>query len=274
MTPGDDRISGGSAVTDKIARLCSIALVVAAGLTPLQADVTLKGTGSGSGFGMATQGESVIYIKGSRMRSDWSRDGKTQTMILDLDAQRMTVIDPEKKKAEVYDLAAMASQLKSIPDGAMTVEFKPTGKTKTLLGRTCQEYLIRVVAPYKDPSGMSVDTTLKGPAWIAKDSPGSADYRNFYLKAAEKGLLFNHPAAAKAQPGRAKGTIALYKELAKAGVPYASDIQVEFSGQGLMAQMMAKMGQAKMGSSVTQVSAAAIPESVFEVPAGYKTKAK
>ncbi|HEV8337799.1 MAG TPA: DUF4412 domain-containing protein [Candidatus Polarisedimenticolia bacterium] len=252
--------------------LVSIALALSPALA--FADLTLKGSGSGSGLGMSASGETAIYIKGGRMRSDWTQGAKSQSMILDLDHQRMIVLDHAKKKAEVFDLAKIAADLKAIPDGDMKVEIKPTGKTRSILGRTCQEFLLRVVVPYADPSGMSVDTILSGPAWIAKDSPGASDYRSFYLKAAEKGLFFNHPAAAKAQPGRAKGTTALYKELAKLGVPYASDIRVDFQGTGLLAQMMSKMGEMKSGSTVSQVSTAPLPDHLFEEPAGYKIKAK
>jgi hypothetical protein len=241
---------------------------------PARADLTLKGTGSGSGMGMPTEGETVTYFKGGRMRSDWSREGKTLTTILDLDHEKMISIDQDKKKAEVYDLAKIAGDLKSIPDGDMKVEVKPTGKTKSILGRSCEEYRISVLVPYQDPSGMSVDTVLAGPAWISRDSPGLSDYCAFYLKAVEKGLFFNHPAAAKAQPGRAKGTTRLYQELAKAGLPYATDIRVEFHGTGMLAQMMSKMGDVTTASTVTEVSTKPIPDQVFEVPAGFKVKEK
>src|SRR5438093_2371483 len=116
------------------------------------------------------------------MRSDWSKEGKTLTSILDLDHQKMIVIDHAKKKSETYDLAQLAAQLKSIPDAQMTVELKPTGKTRSLLGRTCQEYQIHIVAPYKAATGESVDTLFDGPAWIAQDSPGQSDYRAFYRR--------------------------------------------------------------------------------------------
>jgi Domain of unknown function (DUF4412) len=255
-------------------RLLPAILTLAFAALPARADLKIKGTGSGSGLGMSTQGETVTYFKGGRMRSDWTKNGKTLTTILDLDHEKMITIDHAKKKAEIYSLADIAANLKAIPDGDMKIEVKPTGKTKSMLGRSCEEYLIRVVSPYKDPSGMSVDTVISGPAWIAKDSPGSSDYRSFYLKAAAKGLFFSNPAAAKAQPGRAKGMTTLYKELAKTGIPYATDIQVEFKGTGTMAQMMEKLGGVKTTNTVTSVSTQPLSDQVFEVPAGFKTKMK
>jgi uncharacterized cupredoxin-like copper-binding protein len=256
------------------ARFLMAVLAMTAASPPARADLMLKGTGSGSGPGMSAQGETVTYFKGGRMRSDWTRDGKTLTSILDLDHEKMISIDHEKKKAEVFDLARIASEMKAIPDGDMKVEIKPTGKTKSILGRSCAEYQVSVLVPYHDSSGMSVDTLLSGPAWIARDSPGLSNYRSFYLKAAEKGLFFNQPSAAKAQPGRAKGTTRLYQELAKAGVPYATDIRVEFKGTGMMAQMMSKMGDVKTSSTVTQVSTGPLADQIFEVPAGFKIKEK
>lgn len=247
----------------------AIALVLG---SPARADVTLKGTGSGSGMGMSAEGSTVTYLKGDKMRSDWTREGRTVSSILDLDAQKMIVLDHAKKKAETYDLAEIASRLKVIPDAEMKVEVKATGKSREILGHSCQEYLIRIVAPYKAASGESVDTIFSGPAWVSKDSPGVADYRAFYLKAAQKGLFFSHPAAAKADPGRAKGMILLMKELAKAGIPYQSDIAVQLSGTGLMAQMMSKMGSMKMTGTLRQISTSPLSSDLFAIPAGYKAK--
>jgi hypothetical protein len=255
-------------------RFFPVLLMLACAGLPARADLTLKGTGTGSGLGMSTQGETAVYIKGGRMRSDWSKNGKILSTILDLDHEKMITIDHAKKKAEVFDLSEIAAHLKAIPDGDMKVEIQPTGKTKTILGRSCQEFQILVVSPYQDKSGMSVDTVISGPAWIAKESPGSSDYRSFYLKAAAKGLFFSDPAAAKAQPGRAKGMTTLYKELAKTGVPYISDIQVNFKGEGMMASMMAKIGAVKSTNSVKEVSTKPLSDQVFEVPAGFKTKIK
>ena len=56
------------------------------------------------------------------------------------------------------------------------------------------------------------------------------------------------------------------------GVAYATELAFSFEGKGMMAQMMNKMGGMTMTSEVTDVSAAPIADSVFEVPAGYKTK--
>ena len=253
----------------------SLTLLAALPLIPtqLRADLTLKGTGSGSGLGVSTQGDNATYFKGGMMRGDWTSDGKTQTTILDLDHQKMIIIDPSKQKAEIYDLAKMAEKLKTIPDGDIKVEIKPTGKTRTILGRSCEEHLIKVFVPYKDPSGMSVDTTLSGPAWIAKDSPGLSDYRAFYLKAAEKGLFFNQPASVQAQPGRAKGMTRLYKELAKVGIAYDVAIEVTFHGSGMMA-VMDKMGSIKSSGTVTSVSTEPLSDQIFAVPAGFKVKEK
>ncbi len=90
--------------------------------------------------------------------------------------------------------------------------------------------------------------------------------------AAQKGLFFTDPRAAKAQPGQAKGMTALYNQIAGLGVAYATELAFSFEGKGMMAQMMNKMGGMTMTGEVTDVSAAPIADSVFEVPAGYKTK--
>lgn len=255
-------------------KILIVPLVALALVESAWADLTLKGTGSGSGIGLSSEGSTVTYLKGGKMRSDWTKEGRTRSSILDLDAQKMIVLDHEKKKAEIYDLSELAASLKSVSDSEIKAELKPTGKTRELMGRSCQEYLIRIVAPYKAATGENVETIFSGPAWVSKDSPGIADYRAFYLKAAEKGLLFTPPTAAKSDPGRAKGMILLFKELAKAGIPYQSDIAVQISGTGLMAQMMSKVGSMKMASTIKEVSTAPLSSGLFEIPSDYKTKGK
>jgi hypothetical protein len=105
---------------------------------------------------------------------------------------------------------------------------------------------------------------------LAKNGPGQADVTAFYKAAADKGLFFGDPRAAKAQPGQAKGMTALYREMAALGVPLAHEMTIKFDGSGPMASMMGKMGGSTMSNEVLSVSTDPIPDSTFEIPAGYK----
>jgi hypothetical protein len=122
------------------------------------------------------------------------------------------------------------------------------------------------------PSGDDLIVIMKGPVCLAKGGPGAADYLAFYRAAAEKGLFFTDPRAAKAQPGQAKGMTELYRKMADKGVAYATELEFRFEGSGMMAGMMNKVGAMTMKSEVVSASGGAIEDSVFAVPAGFKTK--
>ena len=73
------------------------------------ADVTIKSTVTGKGFGISGSTQSTTYIKGLRMRTDSTAGNKNLATIFDVDAQKMYVLDVEDKKAKVWDMAAFAS---------------------------------------------------------------------------------------------------------------------------------------------------------------------
>jgi hypothetical protein len=66
----------------------------------------------------------------------------------------------------------------------------------------------------------------------------------------------------------------MYRQLAKAGIAYATDMQMRIEGSGPMAAVMSRMGNIKTGSEVTAVSTEALSDDLFSVPAGFKTKGK
>ncbi len=103
--------------TDIGFRRCLGAAVLAFGIAvPAHADVTLKQTTSGKGMGMSGKTSAVTYIKGSKMRSDVVMGDKTQTTIFDIDAQKMYIFDSKKKEADVWDMAAFASEISKSVD--------------------------------------------------------------------------------------------------------------------------------------------------------------
>jgi hypothetical protein len=123
------------------------ALAVAALAVAARADVTMKAKTSGTGFGALAAGESVTYLKGSKMRADSTIDGELHSTIFDLDAQTMTSLEHKKKKAEVLRLADLADTMRQVSDESIRAEIKPTGKTRTVAGRSCAEYSIHIVIP-------------------------------------------------------------------------------------------------------------------------------
>jgi hypothetical protein len=257
-----------------------IASVIALGLAfPAYADVTLKQTTTGKGLGMSGTTPAVTYIKGNKMRTDTTVGDRTQTMIFDLDAQKMYMFDSRKKEADVYDMATFAKDISASVDTAnMKVSMKANGQTKEIAGKTATGYDLEVSVPagMGGNKDMMMVMTLSGPTWIVKGAPGTADYVGFYKAAVEKGWIFSDPRAAKGQPGQAKAMAEMYKQLAEAGgIAYETEMQMKMGGMsGPMAGLMAKMGNMSFSTKVDSVETGALAADLFAPPAGYKLNNK
>ena len=245
---------------------------------PAYADVTLKQTTGGKGLGMSGNGRAITYIKGNKMRSDAVIGDKTHTMIFDVDAQRLYIFDSKKKEADVWDMAAFASELsKAVDVSGAKASLKANGQTRPLGGESATGYDLEVsmqsaIAGSKD---MDMTAVLSGPVWIVKNAPGSADFAAFYKAAVEKGWIFSDPRGAKAQPGQAKAMAEMYRQIANiGGIPYASDIHIKMSGSGPLAGILAKIGNVTMTTTIDSVEVAPLAADLFMPPAGYKLNQK
>jgi hypothetical protein len=257
-----------------------IAGVLALGLAlPAYADVTLKQTTSGKGMGMSGTTPAVTYIKGNKMRTDTTVGDRTQSMIFDLDAQKLYMFDSRKKEADVYDMATFGKEISSSVDTAnMKVSMKPNGQTKEIAGKAATGYDLEISVPASmgGNKDMAMVMTLAGPTWIVKGAPGTADYVAFYKAAVEKGWIFSDPRAAKGQPGQAKAMAEMYKQLAEAGgIAYETEMQMKMGGMsGPMAGLFAKMGNMSFSTTIDSVDTAALSDDLFAPPAGYKLSTK
>ena len=245
---------------------------------PAFADVTLKQTTDGKGMGLSGKMSGVAYIKGSKMRSDAVMGDKTQTMIFDLDAQKMYLFDSKKKEADVWDMAAFGADIaKSVDTSDAKASFKPNGQKKDIGGKSANGYDVEIStnAALGGSKDMTMTVTLAGPVWIVPGAPGSADYARFYKTAAEKGWIFSDPRVAKAQPGQARAMAEMYRQIASTnGIPYLIDIQIKLGGSGPMAGLMARMGNVSMTTTTDAVEVGPLAEDLFAPPAGYKLNPK
>jgi hypothetical protein len=243
---------------------------------PAWADVTLTQTTGGKMFGGGDQsGTSVTRIKGHKMRLDTKRGSNDTSMIFDVDAGKMITLNHATKEATVTNTADFGQALSKIPDANIESSLTATSEKKTVAGQSCTVYDMRVAVTFtmmeKQPPMTFV---MSGPACLSKTAPGHADVAEFYSAASQKGFIFTDPAVAKAQPGMAKGMAAMMKKAAEGGVSLSSDMSMTFEGEGMMAQMMKKMGGTEITTEVTKVETGALADDVFAVPAGYKTKEK
>jgi hypothetical protein len=257
-----------------LAACLTVAAAVAAA-APAYADLKMTQTVNGKGLGVNGTVNTVTYIKGLKMRSDSLNGDITRSIIFDVQNQKIYIFDSKKKEADVWDMADFGKHIGEAADtAAMKTSFKPNGKTKQIGGKTATGYDMSISMPTKK-SDMQITVTLTGPTWIVKGAPGTADFKKFYLAAAEKGFIFTDPRAAKAQPGQAKATAQMYREIAATGgLPYETDMNIKMSGEGPMAEMMAKMGNMSMNTVVQTADTAPLPDDLFAPPAGYKLSPK
>lgn len=253
-------------------RIYATAFLLLASL-PAAADVTITSSNSGKGLGALAEGETVTYIKGHKMRSDWQQKKNSFSTIFDLDEGRMVSLDHRKKSAEIMTMAELGEALASVEGEGVTVDFAAVGESREIAGLQCEHFRADIRLPNAGPDGgPQVDMTMNGDLWIAPDAPGDEDFRNFYLAAAERGMFTNRPEVVKAQPGQAKGWALWYSELARAGVPCETETSFRFDGTGPMARMMNAVGKVTIKSTTQEVSEGQVSDSTFEVPADYKVK--
>jgi hypothetical protein len=261
-------------------RLALAVLLTLAVAPSALADVTIKMTTGGKGMGMTQSTTGVTYIKGNKMRTDLQMGDRTQTTIFDLDGQKMYVFESGRKEADVWDMAEFGKQMAVAVDaGKMDAAIKPNGQTKQFGPHTAHGYDMEISLPasFGNSKEMAMTITLSGPVWIVKNAPGAAEYAAFYQAAAEKGFIFGDPRAAKGQPGQARAMTEMYRKFAElGGIAYESDIQVKMGmdpgapGAGMMAGMLAKMGNMSMHTRVDDLQTTPLADDLFAPPAGYK----
>jgi hypothetical protein len=237
------------------------------------ADVTMKTTMTGKGFGISGATTATTYIKGLKMRTDTVAGRKNLSTIFDVDAQKMYILDVDKKEANAWDMAAFADKLStSVAPQGMQASLKPNGQTKSVGGQNTDGYDIDIVVP-TNVGGMQMTMRLTGTTWIAKGAPGSTDYAAFYQGAADKGWIFSDPRAAQGSPGQAKAMAQMYTEFAKiGGLPYETQMDIKAEGGGAMGGLMAKFGGMQTTTTTESVETGALGDELFQVPADYKVK--
>ena len=257
-------------------RTVVVALGLLAMATTAAADVKMVAQMSGKMMGRNPSGETVTYIKGNKMRTDQTMGSNQLSTIMDVDSGELITIDHKKKEAEIFSIADLRTSLQGAGVSASGVDVKitPNGESKEIAGYKAagHEMSVSVKSTMGGEGGMAMTVNISGPAFLSTDAPGAKDYAAFYTAAAEKGFFFGDPRAAKAQPGNARGMMALYKTMAEKGIPLESHQTIKLSGDGPMAGLFAKMGGGEINTTVTSVSADALGDDLFTVPTAYKVK--
>src|SRR6476620_2051338 len=156
------------------------ALAVAA---PARADLKITENTTGKGLGLTGNISSTTYIKGLKMRVDTMRGDKIDSMVFDVENQKLYMFDSKKKEVDVWDMADFGKQIGVTDSAGGTASFKANGQTKQVNGKTATGYDMSIVMPTTmgdAKNGMKMTVNLSGTTWIVKGAPGSADYSKFY----------------------------------------------------------------------------------------------
>jgi hypothetical protein len=243
------------------------------------ADVTIKSTGTGKGMGMSAKMNTVTYLKGMKMRTDTVKGDTTDSVIFDLENQKMYSFNSKKKEADVWDMATISEEMSKVVEvKEIKSSIKPNGQTKQFGARTANGYDIEVSVPFVmgGEGGPELTMMMTGQTWVVKGAPGTADYAAFYKAAAEKGWIFSHPSAAKAQPGQARAMAEMYREIAAlGGIPYEMNVDMQIrmgdvavNPVALLSGLLGRRGGSTMTTIVESIETGALSDDLFTPPAG------
>jgi hypothetical protein len=261
------------------------AAIVAMSLAGLRADVTVVQTMTMEGAAAAALGGAALpritmHIKGQKSRADVQMNGQTMSSISDLATRQIVLLNSATKTATIMT----PNSGKGMPMPNIDVTVKPTGKSQTIDGQACDEHSLAMALSMAEvmPEGQvppdaaammaDVKMVMNGSIWIARKAPGASEFAAFNKAASDSNLL----AALTGTPTNGTGPIEkLLKAMAGVpGLPYLTEITMEFQGTGPMVDMMKQMGPMKMVQKISSVSTAPLADELFTIPADYTVEKK
>ncbi len=251
---------------------CMLALLTGIAAGPALADVTWTQTTTGKAAFLDLDGETVMRIKGNKMRVEYTRAGQTSTTILDIDGQRMISLDPENKRASITKLAELQDRIQQTGVRDAKTKVTATGETGKVAGHSCKMHDVSVSFPFNPGAeGLDLTVVMSGPACLSKTAPGYAEYASFLRVAAEKGFIFGDPRQARGPAAaQARGIASLYRAMAEGGVVLRQQLGIRFEAPGTaMAAMMNEMGKSTFTNVVTKIETEPLPRDLFEIPEGF-----
>jgi Domain of unknown function (DUF4412) len=253
------------------------------------ADLTVTSTTTIEG-GMAAMGNEVAprivtRIKGNKSRTDIEVGDQTMSAIVDLATKQAILLRPDQKTAQIVEPAAAAASTAS-PMPAIETTVKPTGQSREINGMKCDEYAISMAMNMAamaggrsdmppEASGMlkGVRMTMTGSSWVAKNAPGAAEFAAFQSAAAKTALAALSAGGSSPSGGSSGLPVGLERMItgfAEApGIPYLTELTMGIEGSGQLVAIMKQMGETKIITRVTNVSAGPLDDTLFRVPDGY-----
>jgi len=268
-------------------------LVLAVCSAVVHADVTLVQKTTVEGGGVAAAGGQMpsptltSRIKGLKGRMDMDMGNPNMpanmSTIVDAAAKQVILLDHNQKTAKVSTGAPPAAGGATAPGpSSVDASIKPTGKSQTIDGLKCDEYVFTTSMSMGDMQGANVPPeaaavmqgitlVMNGSLWVAKDAPGAAEYRDYQKAMASADL-------AAASMGATGVNMPGMDKLAKAmmsvdGLPVLTEMAMNINGPAgdqRVEMMKQVMGNMKVTTKVMSVKTDTIADDVFKVPEGYQ----
>jgi hypothetical protein len=272
--------AGGPGMTRSLITLTLVALLS----TALHADITLTSVTTLEGGAAAMAGNvtprMVMRIKGMKARTEIEVMGQTIATVADLATREVYLLHADQKTAQLINAVPNTPGAPPPALPKMDGTFKPTGRTQSLDGVSCDEYAFTMsmsmgemtnaqMPPEAAAMLQDMRMLMSGSIWMAKNAPGAAEYVAFQKAALEAHLasIISGAAGGMSPNGMDKVMRALS---GAEGMPYLTEMTMNVEGSGPAVEMMKQMGAMKMTNKVTAVSTDPIPDDMFTVPADYK----
>ncbi len=261
---------------------------------------TMKMPGGMGGAPIATK----HYFKGQKMKTE----SAGSSMIMDYADGTVTMINMREKTYSVTKIGEMAGMAQAGANMDMKVDLKETGETKVINGYSTKEAVMTMDSEVNLPGRGPIKSQMELHLWIARDVPGAAELKAFYLRTASaQGMAMGQGtqrAMAEVQrkiatlggvpvltviksktPGMGGGMSDAQSAKMSAGMAQARAKLEEMAKQGGPGADMAKQQLARMGggspagggdsstditSEASEFSGASVPDSVFAIPAGFQ----
>ena len=162
------------------------------------------------------------------------------------------------KGAEVFDLKTMALAKEGVAETTQSIT--PTTRSRQIAGSTCIVYEFKSstrMAERMPEMAEPAVFVMEGSICVARNGPGHADYVRVSRAMME--------GAARLRIHRPR----IQRQVADLGVPYATEMTISM-GANVPGAVMHRIATHTM--EVTSVSTDPIPDSLFEIPAGYTVR--
>jgi hypothetical protein len=263
-------------------QVLTLVAAVAVASATLSADVTvitsMKMEGKAPGMAAQQMPKMVTHIKGMRAATIMDMGGSTMTSIVDLKTRRVVMLNSQMKTAQILDGSTKPGAKVAAPK--VDVKVTPTGNTRTLLGVPCTEHTFTMTLAMDEMMGGAnvppeaaamlngVSMRMNGSIWSSTAGPAAAEFMA-YTKAAVEQRIMEVITGGMGLTGGLDEMMAATTQAP--GISYLTEVTMTVEGTGEMVAMMQQMGAMKMVMEVQSVSTDPVPDSIFEIPEGYKT---